>query len=144
MLKLSLNTQTVLTGICIGLLVYYIIKRMRYRLPPGPWCIPLVGHYKSKFCFFNLKTLKVWKVKMFINLKVHVTAPLTKPWLLDVKLESRRLDSQQINHQICVEFWDMFCLAIKYYSVKKTFYIFYHWNLVIFLHFFYTELFYRS
>ncbi|XP_052704584.1 steroid 17-alpha-hydroxylase/17,20 lyase-like [Crassostrea angulata] len=46
MLKLSMNTQTVLAGICVGLLVYYVIKRMRYRLPPGPWCIPLVGHYK--------------------------------------------------------------------------------------------------
>ncbi|XP_048745587.1 steroid 17-alpha-hydroxylase/17,20 lyase-like [Ostrea edulis] len=38
--------QTVLVGIGIGLLVYYVIKRMRYRLPPGPWCIPLIGHYK--------------------------------------------------------------------------------------------------
>ncbi|XP_048758699.1 steroid 17-alpha-hydroxylase/17,20 lyase-like [Ostrea edulis] len=46
MMILSLNTQTVLAGLAIGLLVYYVIKRMRYRLPPGPWCIPLVGHYK--------------------------------------------------------------------------------------------------
>ncbi|XP_022341319.2 steroid 17-alpha-hydroxylase/17,20 lyase-like [Crassostrea virginica] len=42
---LSLNTQTVLAGACIGLLVYYVIKKMRYRLPPGPWCIPLIGHF---------------------------------------------------------------------------------------------------
>lgn len=48
MLTLSTNTQTILAGMSIGLLVYYVIKRMRYRLPPGPWCIPLVGHYKSK------------------------------------------------------------------------------------------------
>ena len=48
MLTLSMNTQTILAGMSIGLFVYYVIKRMRYRLPPGPWCIPLVGHYKSK------------------------------------------------------------------------------------------------
>ncbi|XP_065926328.1 steroid 17-alpha-hydroxylase/17,20 lyase isoform X2 [Magallana gigas] len=46
MLTLSMNTQTILAGMSIGLFVYYVIKRMRYRLPPGPWCIPLVGHYK--------------------------------------------------------------------------------------------------
>ncbi|XP_061194480.1 steroid 17-alpha-hydroxylase/17,20 lyase-like [Saccostrea echinata] len=46
MVSLSLNLQTVLAGLSIGLFVYYVIKRMRYRLPPGPWCIPLVGHYK--------------------------------------------------------------------------------------------------
>ncbi|XP_062572160.1 cytochrome P450 1A2-like [Saccostrea cucullata] len=46
MVYLSLNVQTILTGLTIGYLVYYVIKRMRYRLPPGPWCIPLVGHYK--------------------------------------------------------------------------------------------------
>ena len=44
---LSLNTQTVLAGACIGLLVYYVIKKMRYRLPPGPWCIPLIGHFSG-------------------------------------------------------------------------------------------------
>ncbi|XP_062620092.1 steroid 17-alpha-hydroxylase/17,20 lyase-like [Saccostrea cucullata] len=46
MVYLSLNVQTILAGLTIGYLVYYVIKRMRYRLPPGPWCIPLVGHYK--------------------------------------------------------------------------------------------------
>uniref|UniRef100_A0A8W8IQX5 Steroid 17-alpha-hydroxylase/17,20 lyase n=1 Tax=Magallana gigas TaxID=29159 RepID=A0A8W8IQX5_MAGGI len=47
MLTLSMNTQTILAGMSIGLFVYYVIKRMRYRLPPRPWCIPLVGHYKK-------------------------------------------------------------------------------------------------
>ncbi|XP_056018611.1 steroid 17-alpha-hydroxylase/17,20 lyase-like [Ostrea edulis] len=46
MINISLDMQTVLAGVGMGLLVYYVIKRMRYRLPPGPWCIPLIGHYK--------------------------------------------------------------------------------------------------
>ncbi|XP_056004408.1 steroid 17-alpha-hydroxylase/17,20 lyase-like isoform X2 [Ostrea edulis] len=45
MINISLNTQTVLVGVSMGIVVYYVIKRMRYRLPPGPWCIPFVGHY---------------------------------------------------------------------------------------------------
>jgi hypothetical protein len=47
MIESSANLQTVLVGIGIGLLVYFVIKRMRYRLPPGPWCIPLIGHHKG-------------------------------------------------------------------------------------------------
>ncbi|XP_061194486.1 steroid 17-alpha-hydroxylase/17,20 lyase-like [Saccostrea echinata] len=46
MITLSLNTQTILASLSICLMVYYVIKRMRFRLPPGPWCIPLVGHYQ--------------------------------------------------------------------------------------------------
>ncbi|XP_061194481.1 steroid 17-alpha-hydroxylase/17,20 lyase-like [Saccostrea echinata] len=46
MINLSLNIQTVLAGLSMGLFVYYVIKRIRYRFPPGPWCIPLMGHYK--------------------------------------------------------------------------------------------------
>ncbi|XP_061194475.1 steroid 17-alpha-hydroxylase/17,20 lyase-like [Saccostrea echinata] len=46
MISLSLNTQTLVVSVCVGLLVYYVIKRLRYRLPPGPWCIPVIGHYQ--------------------------------------------------------------------------------------------------
>ncbi|XP_061178421.1 steroid 17-alpha-hydroxylase/17,20 lyase-like isoform X1 [Saccostrea echinata] len=46
MLGLSLlNVQTVLVAVVVGLLVYYIRRRTLYRLPPGPWCIPLIGHF---------------------------------------------------------------------------------------------------
>jgi hypothetical protein len=48
-MEVSANVQTVLAGISIGLLVFYVMKRMRYRLPPGPWGIPLVGSYSGHF-----------------------------------------------------------------------------------------------
>jgi hypothetical protein len=49
MFDVSLNTQTILAGVSIGLFVFYVIKRMRYRLPPGSWGIPLVGSYSGHF-----------------------------------------------------------------------------------------------
>ncbi|XP_078311733.1 steroid 17-alpha-hydroxylase/17,20 lyase-like [Crassostrea virginica] len=41
---LSVNCQTILVGLCIGLLVYYVTRRLKYRLPPGPWCVPVLGN----------------------------------------------------------------------------------------------------
>ncbi|KAK3085605.1 hypothetical protein FSP39_006017 [Pinctada imbricata] len=41
-----LNIQTVLLGTSIGLLTYYIYGKLRYKSPPGPWSIPLIGDYK--------------------------------------------------------------------------------------------------
>ncbi|XP_062587481.1 steroid 17-alpha-hydroxylase/17,20 lyase-like [Saccostrea cucullata] len=41
-----LNVQTVLVAVVVGLLIYYIRRRALYRLPPGPWCIPLIGHFE--------------------------------------------------------------------------------------------------
>ncbi|XP_062590746.1 cytochrome P450 2A1-like [Saccostrea cucullata] len=46
MITLSLNIQTILASLSLSLIIYYVIKRIQYRLPPGPWCIPFVGHYK--------------------------------------------------------------------------------------------------
>lgn len=44
MMNISLNWQTVLVGVCFGLLSYYVIKRLKYRLPPGPPCVPIIGN----------------------------------------------------------------------------------------------------
>lgn len=48
MMNISLNWQTVLVGVCFGLLSYYVIKRLNYRLPPGPWCVPIIGNVQGQ------------------------------------------------------------------------------------------------
>ncbi|XP_062572180.1 steroid 17-alpha-hydroxylase/17,20 lyase-like [Saccostrea cucullata] len=45
-MNISANWQTILAGVCVGLLVYYVIKRMKHRLPPGPRCLPIIGNYQ--------------------------------------------------------------------------------------------------
>lgn len=47
MLLNLLNVQTVLVALTVGLLVYVIRRRFIYRLPPGPWAIPLIGNFEG-------------------------------------------------------------------------------------------------
>ena len=50
---LSVNCQTILVGLCIGLLVYYVTRRLKYRLPPGPWCVPVIGNVQGQYTPVN-------------------------------------------------------------------------------------------
>lgn len=43
-----LNVQTVMVALTVGLLVYVIRRRFMYRLPPGPWSIPLIGNFEGR------------------------------------------------------------------------------------------------
>ncbi|KAK6186254.1 hypothetical protein SNE40_008325 [Patella caerulea] len=63
-IPLSLTTQALLLGLTVGLVTYYIFGKKKYKLPPGPWCLPLLGNIlamNSSVPFY--RTLLDWKKK---------------------------------------------------------------------------------
>lgn len=42
----ALNVQTVLIGVIVILVVFKIRQRLKYKLPPGPFSLPLIGTYQ--------------------------------------------------------------------------------------------------
>ncbi|KAK3099712.1 hypothetical protein FSP39_008420 [Pinctada imbricata] len=42
------SLQTVAVGFFIGLLTYQLYNKLKYKSPPGPWSLPLIGNYKRK------------------------------------------------------------------------------------------------
>ncbi|KAK6186251.1 hypothetical protein SNE40_008323 [Patella caerulea] len=59
---LSLTTQALLLGLTVGFVTYYTFGKKKYKLPPGPWSLPLVGSILSMTSEIPLyKQLFDWK-----------------------------------------------------------------------------------
>ncbi|XP_050395453.1 steroid 17-alpha-hydroxylase/17,20 lyase [Patella vulgata] len=43
-IPLSLTTQALVLGLTVGVVTYYTFGKKKYKLPPGPWSPPLLGH----------------------------------------------------------------------------------------------------
>ena len=44
-----LTLRTMLVGVVTGLCVYWAIKKLKYKLPPGPFALPLVGNLLREY-----------------------------------------------------------------------------------------------
>ena len=44
-----LTVNTVLIGLVTGLFVYWLIQKFKYKLPPGPIALPLLGNGLRKY-----------------------------------------------------------------------------------------------
>ena len=53
----SLNLQTCLVGLVVIFAVYKLRQRMKYKLPPGPFALPLIGNYDRELfgsCIYRI------------------------------------------------------------------------------------------
>ncbi|XP_050395928.1 cytochrome P450 1A1 [Patella vulgata] len=46
-ITLSWTSQALLLGLTVGLVTYYTFGKKKYKLPPGPWAPPLLGHLRE-------------------------------------------------------------------------------------------------
>ena len=44
-----LTLRTLLVGVVTGLCVYWVMKKFKYRLAPGPFALPLIGNFLRKY-----------------------------------------------------------------------------------------------
>ena len=42
------NVKTILIGLLTGYVVHWLMQRYKYKLPPGPFPLPLIGNILSK------------------------------------------------------------------------------------------------
>ena len=46
------SLKTLLVGLVTGLFVYWLIRKYKYRLPPGPFAPPIVGNMLRKYMLY--------------------------------------------------------------------------------------------
>ena len=47
-MDLSLNVQTILVGLLVTLVIYKLRQKWKYKQPPGPFALPLIGNLDSE------------------------------------------------------------------------------------------------
>ncbi|KAK6186245.1 hypothetical protein SNE40_008318 [Patella caerulea] len=91
MVPLSLTTQALLLGVTVGLVTYYTFGKKKYKLPPGPWCLPLIGHLfamNSSTPFY--RQLLEWRKKYGPSMTIYM-GPIRCVVLNDVETVNEAL-----------------------------------------------------
>ena len=71
-----LTVNTLLIGLVTGLFVYWLIQKFKYKLPPGPIALPLIGNglrkYKRKsiITMVFLILIERFRLTKFLNVKL--------------------------------------------------------------------------
>ena len=83
--------KTGLVGLTIGLLVYWLMQKFKYRLPPGPFPLPLIGNLHRKLAYWvKNSTDDILKYFFLIfprkqDLTFHANCPQSRQFACNVK-----------------------------------------------------------
>lgn len=90
MVPSSLTLQSIIVGLLVVLIVYKFIQRMKYKLPPGPFALPLIGNYEVLKARFVHEVFEKYKKKYGPVFQVHF-GPIRAVVLNDINVVTEAL-----------------------------------------------------